>query len=772
MYKPLLSHEDDQERGYMRYPSLALGDNTEDEEELWDRSSYPESTNLLAGGEKTYDDVEAKEKKLGYPKSVFFIIGNEFCERFSYYGMKAILTLYLKFQLMFNEDDSTIIYHVWAMLCYFTPVIGAIIADTFLGRFRTIFYISIIYVIGNAVLSISAIPPLMPDLNTKIAVSLIGLLLIALGTGGIKPCVSAFGGDQFVLPQQERQLAQFFSIFYFSINAGSLISTFVTPVLRDDIKCFNDDCYSLAFGVPAVLMLVALVLFLLGYSMYTIKPPEGNIVVRVGSCVAHALRNKSKSKEKKEHWLDHASDKYEPKLINDVKILLKILVLYIPLPFFWALFDQQGSRWTFQATRMSGDVGGWTIKPDQMQVINPFFILMLIPIFDSFVYPLLAKCNLLTKPLTRIFTGGVLAGVAFLISGFLELKLETTYPVPVKSLETRLSFINGLPCDVTLNLPFEEEQFTLKHLEEKVFKSVAIDGVDLHLNVTLDLDTSNCGNIEHFNDILQTKVFEKTAHVIMITADSNVVKLMNIDPPDEIEKSSEGLPKLRMLYNLDQNLPFGSAVLIKGKTEFRFFINEKDQGHISGTEFMDVEPETFEVFLPTEDNGTESSPVGSFSVKMGGVYDFMVHKPLDGTNETSVTIYEVTPANTVHMLWLIPQYFVITVSEIMFSITGLEFSFMQAPSSMKSVLQAAWLLTVAFGNLIVVIIAEAKFFQRQALEFFLFAVLMFVDMVAFAALAVRYKYVDQNGEIEDTKNEKQGKSGKENEAYSDDETNF
>lgn len=731
----------------------------------------PKATNLLAGGEKTYDDVEAKQKKLAYPKSVFFIIGNEFCERFSYYGMKAILTLYLKFQLMFSEDDSTIIYHVWAMLCYFTPVIGAIIADTFLGRFRTIFYISIIYVIGNGVLSLSAIPPIMPDLSTKIAVSLIGLLLIALGTGGIKPCVSAFGGDQFVLPQQERQLAQFFSIFYFSINAGSLISTFVTPVLRDDIKCFNDDCYSLAFGVPAVLMLVALIIFVIGYLMglYKIIPPEGSVLTNVFGAIWHALRSKSKSKEKKEHWLDYASDKYEPKLINDVKILLKILVLYIPLPFFWALFDQQGSRWTFQATRMSGDIGGWTIKPDQMQVINPFFILMLIPIFDSFVYPLLAKCNILTKPLTRIFAGGVLAGVAFLISGFLELKLETTYPVPVKSLETRLSFINGLPCDVTLNLPFEEEQFALKHLEEKVLKSVAIDGAEHDLNVTIDLDTSNCGDIKYFDNILQTKVFEKTAHVIMITADTNVVKLVNVDPADEIEKSNQGLPRLRMLYNLEQDVPLNSSVLIKGKTAFRFSLSDK--GHIAGTEFMDVEPETFEVFLPTEDSGTESSSIGSFSVKMGGVYDFMVHKPLDGSNVTSVTLYEVTPANTVHMLWLIPQYFVITVSEIMFSITGLEFSFMQAPSSMKSVLQAAWLLTVAFGNLIVVIIAEAKFFERQALEFFLFAVLMFVDMVAFAALAVRYKYVDQNGEIEDSK-EKQGKSGKENEAYSDDETNF
>ena len=85
-----------------------------------------------------------------------------------------------------------------------------------------------------------------------------GLFIIALGTGGIKPCVSAFGGDQFVRPQQDRQLGAFFSVFYFSINAGSLISTFITPILREDVHCFDkDSCYPLAFGVPAILMIVA-----------------------------------------------------------------------------------------------------------------------------------------------------------------------------------------------------------------------------------------------------------------------------------------------------------------------------------------------------------------------------------------------------------------------------------------------------------------------------------------------------------------------------------
>lgn len=89
--------------------------------------------------------------------------------------------------------------------------------------------------------------------------TILGLVLIALGSGGIKPCVAAFGGDQFKLPEQVKQMATFFSLFYFSINAGSLISTTVTPILRQDVKCFEqDDCFSLAFGVPGMLMVVSI----------------------------------------------------------------------------------------------------------------------------------------------------------------------------------------------------------------------------------------------------------------------------------------------------------------------------------------------------------------------------------------------------------------------------------------------------------------------------------------------------------------------------------
>lgn len=128
--------------------------------------------------------------------------------------------------------------------------------------------------------------------------------------------------------------------------------------------------------------------------------------------------------------------------------------------------------------------------------------------------------------------------------------------------------------------------------------------------------------------------------------------------------------------------------------------------------------------------------------------------------------YLLTSENTVHMMWLLPQYIVITVGEIIFSITGLEFSYSQAPESMKSVLQAAWLLTVAFGNLIVIVIAKAKFFDDQASEFFMFAGLMFLDMLFFAFIAYFYKYVDVAA-LERQRKEAQSGSSNNNNSSSD-----
>lgn len=138
------------------------------------------------------------------------------------------------------------------MLAYFFPLFGAMIADSFLGKFKTVVYVSVIYAIGNIALTLAATAPLsLPSRE----ISLIGLFLIALGTGGIKPCVAPFGGDQFKLPEQAKLLAAYFSLFYFIIYLGSLLATLITPVLRGNTHCFGDEtCFPLAFGFPAILM--------------------------------------------------------------------------------------------------------------------------------------------------------------------------------------------------------------------------------------------------------------------------------------------------------------------------------------------------------------------------------------------------------------------------------------------------------------------------------------------------------------------------------------
>lgn len=157
----------------------------------------------------------------------------------------AVLVLYMTRKMGMDDDRATVIYHVFTMGVYFMCVLGAIVSDVWLGKFKTIFLLSLVYAAGSALVSVGAIP----YINLSLEVSLyVGLVLIALGSGGIKPCVSAFGGDQFKLPEQTAQAATFFSLFYFSINSGSLISMFVTPILREDVHCFGDqDCYSVGF---------------------------------------------------------------------------------------------------------------------------------------------------------------------------------------------------------------------------------------------------------------------------------------------------------------------------------------------------------------------------------------------------------------------------------------------------------------------------------------------------------------------------------------------
>ena len=219
-------------------------------------------------------------------------------------------------------------------------------------------------------MALSAVPEPDPSTRRTLFWSTAGALaLIAFGTGGIKPCMAAFGGDQIEYsvpdgPKKERLHRQFFLMYYFAVNAGSVLSTILTPLLRADLS------YAIAFAVPAVLMMFALLIFWCGRKTYVDRPPEGNVFSEVGSVVVDAIKLRGGARQGA-HWLDCAKAKHSSSVVEDVKGLMRVLVLLLPTPLFWSLFDQQSSKWVFQASDLDGRVPWFfniTIQPDQMQV--------------------------------------------------------------------------------------------------------------------------------------------------------------------------------------------------------------------------------------------------------------------------------------------------------------------------------------------------------------------------------------------------------------------
>lgn len=417
------------------------------------------------------------------------------------------------------------------------------------------------------------------------------------------------------------------------------------------------------------------------------------------------------------HWLDYAEEKYGKKLVKETKILLKILVLYIPLPLFWALFDQQGSRWTVQATRMSGDIGFYSIKPDQMQTLNPLLILLFIPLYDSVFYPLLAKIGI-TRPLQKLTAGGILAAVSFFISGLVEIKLEDTYPVLPSQNQAHLRFFNSFPCEYRAISDIPKHEFFVLNPMEMTYKEVNFEnGTNLNeytCSFTSVREDPNCPHLVSRTFSLKGEMSKS----VFITDQIDNEKDIYLDDP---RKGRSPLIRFLVSPPISKNLS-----IINTETGTETLVSAADR------ELIPLPAAQFSVSVGDE-------KILDLTLSDGSVSTVIVKR---NAQAYSVRVLEVTKANTMNILWLVPQYVILTLGEVMFSVTGLEFSYSQAPDSMKSVLQACWLLAVAIGNVIVIIVAGSKIFDSQAYEFFLFAFLMVIDMGLFVILAWMYKPIN------------------------------
>ena len=321
-----------------------------------------------------------------HPRGLPYIIGNEAAERFSYYGMKAILVVFMTTYLMgraggrevMTEEEATFWYHIFGMANYVVPIVGAIVADAVWGKYRTIIILSLVYCLGHLALALD---------DTRVGLG-IGLGLIAIGSGGIKPCVSAHLGDQYGYENVARR-SEGYSLFYIAINVGAFISTLMTPLL---LEWYGPN---VAFGVPGILMALATYIFWKGRGLYVVQQPT-------------SWRNYLRELIDAEHRLS----------------TLRVLLLFFALSVFWALFDQTGSSWVFQAEHMNRSVrlplvGTFEVFPSQIQALNPILILLLAPVCTWGVYPWLGKRGILSTR-GKIGAGMVAASIAFGIVGYAQ----------------------------------------------------------------------------------------------------------------------------------------------------------------------------------------------------------------------------------------------------------------------------------------------------------------------------------------------------------------
>jgi proton-dependent oligopeptide transporter, POT family len=333
------------------------------------------------------------------PPGVPFIIGNELAERFSFYGMKGILTVFMTKHMLdaagqpafMNDEQAKGVYHLFTAAAYFFPLLGAIIADVFWGKYKTILLISLMYCVGHGCLALMDAGPATGLWDMK-PFLFVGLICIAIGAGGIKPCVSANVGDQFGTGNKHL-ITQVFNWFYFSINLGAAASNMLTPLLLAKVGPWA------AFGLPGVLMAIATFTFWLGRKRFVHVPPAG--------------------------WQRFKEETFSPGGMRALVNLSPLFLIFVPV--FWAIFDQTGSAWVLQAESMDRRFLGMTWLESQVQVVNPALILTMIPLFTYVVYPAMGKFFNPT-PLRKIGIGFVLTVAAFAISALIEVAIARKTP--------------------------------------------------------------------------------------------------------------------------------------------------------------------------------------------------------------------------------------------------------------------------------------------------------------------------------------------------------
>ena len=397
--------------------------------------------------------------KTAHPKGLWVLFGTEMWERFNFYGMRALLTLFLVNSLLMKEEDASLIYGGFLGLCYLTPMLGGFIADRFFGNRNCILLGGLMMAIGQMMLFASAS---VFGENLSLATTLMysALGIIVFGNGFFKPNISSMVGSLYPV-QEKNKLDTAFTIFYMGINLGAFLGQFICPMLGDvkdhggvrDIHAFK-----WGFLAASIAMLIGTLVFYLLKNKYVVTPegkplgglPSKNtasdfeegesqtavftsksLVLAVLSFIGlyfafHFSVDGTNVVKTVIYPVIYASGITLAGLILSDSSLTKverdrIIVIYIVsffIIFFWAAFEQAGSSLTFIADNQTDRtfMFGWEMPASMVQIFNGLFVVLFAVPFSMLWDKLRAKGREPISPVKQAIGLGLMALAYFIIA--------------------------------------------------------------------------------------------------------------------------------------------------------------------------------------------------------------------------------------------------------------------------------------------------------------------------------------------------------------------
>ena len=608
-----------------------------------------------------------------FPPGIPYIVGNEGAERFSFYGMRQILYIYLVSLFVGfaaeNTLDATVVNeakvratqvtHLFMAGVYLFPMIGAILADRLLGKYLVIFWLSLVYVAGHAALAIGGRLGEIGSLGAAEAVFFVGLALIAIGSGGIKPCVSANVGDQFGA-KNAHLVTRVFQIFYFTINFGSFFASVLTPWLY---RWWGPE---IAFGVPGVLMALAALVFWMGRKKYVRVPPKPGGVL--GS-------------------LDFSAS----------------TLMILPLLFAIYLLLEESERIVDAATTGGAAALGAALK----DVAVGYWGLGVAGVVSLGAGVALAHFRQLRQE-----DSGFLAVLLYSIRHRAERRPEEDFWGPARR-HFGEEAAEGPPAVLRIIIVF-----SMVSVFWALFDQHSSTWIEQAKKMNLTLVLPNIVWLWWFSPaVILSALFGGVWLMLWVS---------NYKIPRSVVWGFFGAVGAWGVVALVCQLLFGGRLTLE--------LLPAQISALNPLLVMIIIPLlNVLIYRPLERRGRPLKPLarmtaGMFIAAISFVAVALLQSRIDAAGPGQV-----------HVLWQIIPYVIITVAEVLVSITGLEFAYTQAPRAMKSTIMGFWLLCVTFGNVIVVFLAPLQ--KQFSLEtfFWIFAVLMTAAALAFGLLAATYQ---------------------------------